>query len=275
MYNKKKYRLLSLDMDGTLLDSAKQIPLQTAEALQRLMEQDVEVVVGTGRGLAELTDYLASLKGMHYGILVSGALIYDFQRKQPLTVHALTTTQCQQLLDAATREQAMVHFLTIHNSVAREQDILHMEDFSMGIYQDMYERVCLRQENLSRYAQEHAGEILKVNLYHRSDASRKRSLERLKGLGLNLTMAEKTSLEASPASVTKASGLQELCKMLQIPLSATVAVGDAPNDMEILKSAGLSVAMGNATDSIKDICDVVVSDNDHNGVLEVINRYFY
>lgn len=274
METKNNYRLLSLDMDGTLLDSAKRIPHQTTEAIQQLMEQGIEVVVGTGRGLAELTDYRESLKGMHYGILVSGALIYDFQREQPLAVHALTTTQCQQLLEAATREQAMVHFLTINNSVAREQDILHMEDFSMGIYQDMYERVCCRQENLAHYAQEHAGEILKINLYHRSDASRQRSLEHLKGLGLNLTMAETTSLEASQAGITKASGLQELCQMLQIPLSATVAVGDAPNDMEILKLAGLSVAMGNAANSIKDICDVVVSDNDHNGVLEVIKRYF-
>jgi hydroxymethylpyrimidine pyrophosphatase-like HAD family hydrolase len=51
-------------------------------------------------------------------------------------------------------------------------------------------------------------------------------------------------------------------------------VGDAPNDLEILQTAGLAAAMGNAADSIKEICDVIVSDNDHNGVLEVITRYF-
>ena len=81
-------------------------------------------------------------------------------------------------------------------------------------------------------------------------------------------------MEASPTGITKASGLQELCTLLRIPLSETVAVGDAPNDLEILQLAGLSAAMGNASDSIKEICDVVVSDNDHNGVLEVIQRYF-
>ena len=50
------YSLLSLDMDGTLLDSAKRIPCATTAAIQQLMEQGVEVVVGTGRGLAELAD---------------------------------------------------------------------------------------------------------------------------------------------------------------------------------------------------------------------------
>ena len=274
MNQKNNYQLLSLDMDGTLLNSAKQIPPETTAAIQELMKRGVEVVVGTGRGLAELADYRDAFKGMHYGLLVSGGLIYDFQQEKPLTLHALSLEQCQRLLEAAAEEDAMVHILTVHDSVAREQDIFHMEDFSMEVYQDMYERICDRQEDLARYVQEHADEILKINLYHRSTASRERSRQRLEGLGMNLVLAEKTGLEASPAGITKASGLKELCKLLNIPLAATVAVGDAPNDLEILQAAGLSAAMGNADDSIKEICDVIVSDNDHNGVLEVIKRYF-
>ncbi len=274
MSKENNYRLLSLDMDGTLLNSAKQIPAETTTAIKQLMQQDIEVVVGTGRGLAELADYRDAFKGMHYGLLVSGGLIYDFHKEQPLTMHTLSLEQCQKLLASAAEEDAMVHILTVNSSVAREQDILHMDDFSMRVYQDMYERICDKQEDLTRYIQEHAGEILKINLYHRSTASRERSRKRLAGLGMNLVLSEITGLEASPAGITKASGLKELCRLLNIPLAATVAVGDAPNDFEILQIAGLSAAMGNATDSIKEICDVVVSDNDHNGVLEVINRHF-
>ena len=151
MSNENKYRLLSLDMDGTLLTSAKQIPPETTAAIQQLMEQGIEVVVGTGRGLAELADYHEAFKGMHYGLLVSGGLIYDFQQEKPVTLHALSLAQCQRLLDAATEEDAMVHILTVHDSVAREQDIFHMDDFSMRVYQDMYENICDRQEDLARY----------------------------------------------------------------------------------------------------------------------------
>jgi len=274
MSKENNYRLLSLDMDGTLLTSAKQIPPETTAAIQQLMEQGIEVVVGTGRGLAELADYRDAFKGMHYGLLVSGGLIYDFYKEQPLTTHALSVEQCQKLLATACEEDAMVHILTINASAAREQDILHMDDFSMAVYQDMYERICDRPKDLAHYIQEHVGEILKINLYHRTTASRERSRKRLAGLGMNLVLAERTGLEASPEGITKASGLKELCQLLNIPLAATVAVGDAPNDLEILQTAGLAAAMGNAADSIKEICDVVVSDNDHNGVLEVIKRYF-
>ena len=101
MNKENNYRLLSLDMDGTLLNSAKQIPDETAAAIKQLMKRGVEVVVGTGRGLAELADYREAFKGMNYGLLVSGGLIYDFQQEKPLTMHALSLAQCQRLLEAA------------------------------------------------------------------------------------------------------------------------------------------------------------------------------
>ena len=91
---------------------------------------------------------------------------------------------------------------------------------------------------------------------------------------LQLSDAETTSLEISPPGVTKALGLQFLCDYLDIPIEETVAVGDADNDLDVLKAAGLSVAMGNANDRVKQLCDVQVADNDHDGIAEVIDRFF-
>ena len=60
----------------------------------------------------------------------------------------------------------------------------------------------------------------------------------------------------------------------RIPTCETVAVGDADNDLDVLRAAGLAVAMGNANEHVKEVCDVVVSDNDHDGIVEVIDRFF-
>ena len=68
--------------------------------------------------------------------------------------------------------------------------------------------------------------------------------------------------------------LQILCDYLGIPTDETVAVGDADNDLDVLRAAGLAVAMGNANQHVKEVCDVVVADNDHDGIVEVINRFF-
>ena len=67
--------------------------------------------------------------------------------------------------------------------------------------------------------------------------------------------------------------LKKLCEHLGLPLEQTIAVGDADNDTMALKTAGLSIAMGNATEPVKALADVIVADCDHNGCAEAIDKY--
>ncbi len=268
------YQLLALDMDGTALDSEKRIPREIVEGMRDLMAKGIHVVVSTGRGLAELADYEEEFRGMHYGILISGGMVYDFHKQEPVYAEPIPLEDALAVIEAGEAEKAMVHLLTIRNSVVREWDIRHMEDYCMEVYRDMYERVCSLRDDLAEYTRRHAEEVVKINLYHRSEESAERNFARLRERNLSLVHAEVTGLEASPAGVTKAKGLEILCGHLGVPLEKTVAVGDAPNDLEVLQTAGLSVAMGNAREEVKAVCDVTVADNDHLGVLEVMRRYF-
>ena len=61
---------------------------------------------------------------------------------------------------------------------------------------------------------------------------------------------------------------------MKIDISETVAIGDAPNDTEILQTAGYGIAMGNASAEIKEIADFVTADNDHDGVAVAIEKIF-
>ena len=74
--------------------------------------------------------------------------------------------------------------------------------------------------------------------------------------------------------MSKAEGLSRLCDYLGITLAEAVAVGDAPNDTQALQVAGLPVAMGNATPDIKALAKMVVADNDHDGIAEVVKEVF-
>jgi hydroxymethylpyrimidine pyrophosphatase-like HAD family hydrolase len=65
-----------------------------------------------------------------------------------------------------------------------------------------------------------------------------------------------------------------LCDHVGIGIESAVAVGDGLNDLDVLRVAGLSVAMGNAADEVKALADVVVADNDHDGIAEVVERFF-
>ena len=168
----------------------------------------------------------------------------------------------------------MIHLLTVRQSIAREADILNMAAFDMAVFTDMFSRVCLRCDDLEGYVRTHPGEVVKVNLYHRDKASRDRNFARINQLGLTMNFAEANNLEVSPANTSKASGLRELCDFLGVDLAETIAVGDAPNDTEILQAAGFAVAMGNASDEIKQLADFVTLDNEHDGVAAVIEKFF-
>ena len=269
-----KYKLLALDMDGTTLNSEKKISPKTAAAISELLNSGVTVVLSTGRGLSEVVDYKNELKSMHYGILVSGGMVYDILKSKPVTTHPLDKKTMLELVDGAIAENGMIQLLTEDASVTREGDIQNMDKFFMEIYQDMYDRNCVRCDDFKKFILDNPGKILKFNVYHRDKESRERNFKRFKDLNLSISYAEVTGLEMSPKGVTKAAGLRELCDYLKINLSETVAVGDAPNDIEILQTAGLAVAMGNASDEIKKLADFVTDDNDHDGIVKVIEKYF-
>ncbi|MBD3879381.1 MAG: HAD family phosphatase [Quinella sp. 1Q5] len=268
------YKLLALDMDGTVLNSKKKISPRTADAIANLAERGVNVVVSTGRNLAELFDYRYAFKAMHYGIVISGGMIYDFFNDKPVKVHAVDEETIYKLIDFGLEERAMIHLHTVKHSIAREEDIQNMSAFDMGIYQDMFDRLCDRCDDPKDYIRTHPGEVIKVNLYHRDKASRDRNFARIEPLNLSISYAEAFNLEMSPANVTKASGLRELCEFLKIDLSESVAIGDADNDKEILQTAGLSIAMGNAADDIKRLAEFVTLDNDNDGVAFAIEKFF-
>ena len=90
---------------------------------------------------------------------------------------------------------------------------------------------------------------------------------------LDFTYAEETSFEITPQGVSKGTGLVDLCRVLGVPIEEAIGVGDAFNDIPMLEMAGLGVAMGNSNEAALLAADVVVGDNDHNGIAEVIDRY--
>ena len=269
-----KYKLLALDMDGTTLNSEKKITPKTANAISELLKSGIAVVLSTGRGLAEIADYKSELKSMNYGILISGGMVYDFFKSKPIVTHPLSAEIMFELIDGAVAENAMIQLLTLNDSLVREEDILNMESFHMGIYKDMYYRNCVRCDDFKKFIRENPGKVLKLNIYHRSAESRERNFKRFGNLEVNFSYAEETAIETCPKNITKASGLKELCDFLKIEIAETVAVGDAPNDTEILKAAGLAVAMGNASAEIKNLADFVTDDNDHDGIVKVIEKFF-
>ena len=78
------YKLLALDMDGTILTSQKTVSPATVKAINNLIKRGTAVTLCTGRGVAELKDYTDDFSAIPYGILNSGGCVYDFTKRQSI-----------------------------------------------------------------------------------------------------------------------------------------------------------------------------------------------
>ena len=268
------YRLLALDMDGTLLTSDKRISPRTLQALRDASSRGTTVALSTGRAINELAEYRSDFTDtVRYASLVSGGHVHDLATERAIAVCPLDTETALAIARQGLAEHAMVHILTSSTTAATKRDVDRMHEVGMGIYQSMFRKICTYVTDVQEYIEEHPGEICKVNLYHTSQESRERTFERLRELDAHMALAEQTSLEFTPTGVDKARGLGLLCDHLGYALDECIAVGDGFNDLEVLEVAGLSVAMGNADDAIKARTDVTVADNDHDGIAEVVERF--
>ena len=231
------YELIALDMDGTLLNSQKKISKQTITAIKKATALNKYVVLSTGRGLAELKDYENEIYDIQYGVLESGALVYDLKNRKIIHQEYIPFNIVDKIMAIANQSDIMVHLFNNGSSIVSKKNLHEMAKYQMEIYQPMFQRVTTTVDDIYSFSKDKM--IEKINLYHPNEEARKKSYQLLKDLPLTFALAETTSLEISPLNVTKASGLIKLCDYLNLKLDETIAVGDANNDYDVLKTAGL------------------------------------
>ncbi len=267
-----EYKLIALDMDGTLLNSDKEITKKSLEYIDKAFDAGKEVILSTGRCVAELEDYLKKMPRLKYVNCVSGALVYNVQTDEKIYSNPLSIETVYKLFDVAKDMDVMVHILS-NDSIVQSDKLENMAKYNMDIFTSMFKKVTTPCKDIEVFYRNNPFPVEKFNFYTKSIEDRNILEERLNDLDIVMAHSEYSNLEISAKGVTKGTGLKALCDYLEMDITDTIAVGDADNDMDILKTAGLSIAMGNAKDSVKEICDVVVSDCDSEGIAEAIEKY--
>ena len=265
-----EYKLIAFDMDGTLLDSGKKISPVTLAAVNSALAEGKHVVLCTGRGVAELRDFLPLMPELRYVVCVSGALVYDVMDGKVIYSCPVPRDTVSKILNLTKPYDIMIQFLTSDKSVVEREKQRRMKDYQMSVYQSMYDDIVTHCDDIREYFEEHESEIYKVNLYHTDADSRLITKSLFKDLEIESVFSERTSLECTALGISKGSGLSELCKYLSLDMSEVIAVGDADNDLDVLSRAGLAIAMGNANDNVKRTADKIVADNDHDGCAEAL-----
>lgn len=269
------YKLMAIDMDGTLLNSKKQITAESIKAINAAVDAGKLITINTGRGLMTLSEYLDTLSKVQYICGMNGSYIYSMKNKSCIYSEELAPRTVMKILQLAAEEDIMVNIIG-DKSVIQTNQYNNMEKYHMGLYKNLYRHTAEKCDNLSEYYCRHSFKVRKIDMFHTSTDSRSATINRIQTEQLDVSVAigEITSLEISARGVTKGSGLKKLCEYLTLSPFEVIAIGDSHNDLSAFSLAALSIAMGNASPEIKAAADVVVSDCDNNGLAEAIYKYF-
>lgn len=197
-----RYKMLALDMDGTLLTDDKEISVETARALEHAARSGVVCVLSTGRAASELQDYADELHMVRYGVLLSGAEVKDLSRNRSLTCRPLRSGDVRTVVAQGLAEHAMVQVFTTEGAIMTRSDVERMPEIGQGAYQDLARRRGTLVDAVGPFVEEHEDEILKINLHHTDRASLRRSQRALSSLDVTRAAGESASIEVTAAGVT-------------------------------------------------------------------------
>ena len=115
--------------------------------------------------------------------------------------------------------------------------------------------------------------IEKVNLLCIPESLGETVVRELQNIEVSAVWSSRTCMEVTHPDADKGRGLEAVCRLLNIPVECTMALGDSGNDIAMLRRAGLGVAMGNAPDFVKEAADWVTDRFDADGAAKAIERY--
>lgn len=266
------YELLVLDIDGTVTNSKKEVTARTREAVIQIQKYGVKVVLASGRppegvypiarilGLEQHDSYLLTFNGGKIIRLNTGECV--FEKRLPLHIPKRLCKDAQKhgIGMAAYGNRVLLAgtvpdpYLKFESEVSRLPIEYHANlgaDLDYGVNQCILTgepEVLERVESILFHQYFHEAQI-----FH----------------------SEPFYLEVSPKNVDKAYGLKYLLRALGIPREKMICCGDSYNDIRMLQYAGVGVAMKNAPEHVKMVADYVTErDNDHDGIAEVIERFF-
>ncbi len=266
------YKLVVIDIDGTLLIKADDISAENKAALAELKRRGIAVSLCSGRAIQAARSVISQLEIDGYHIFFDGALVTDLAGLDHVYIKTIEPDLIQRAVGFAREHSIIMDLFTATGYYAES------ESWVTDIRRE-YFKISPTLIDFSRLPD---GErVVKGTLVVRSAAEKagaeefRREFSRELHLSLTKTPAypDADFINVIAPGVSKRTALDALTRRMGITLEQVMAIGDGPNDVPILAAVGLGVAMGNAPADVKACARHVTGDVEHNGVAQAIKEF--
>ncbi len=292
MANEKMYKLIVMDLDGTLLNSYGEVSLENRKAIQYALEKNVELVLASGRDPKTIEKLSLELGIKNYLISGNGASIYDIKKQKNIYENFIDKEKALKVAQICKENSIFFNVYTTNGIITESLDynvkVFNNENnnkpndkkTNIEVVKDIY-----------NYIEENEPQILKIIICDNSKIIFNNIMEKLKDVKnieiLNVEHMSKKILrigteevgveyfytEITNKNANKWSAIEYLIKLLKITKEETICIGDNINDYEMVKNSGLGIAMKNSALEKEKIAKYITEDNNSNGVGNAIFRY--
>ena len=263
-----KRKIFFTDLDGTLLDDKKQIGHRTYEALEAFTKAGNLLVLSSGRDINNLKEFKEKM-GLHFPSIYltgyNGGQIYDCDNGITLYRNGLRIEQAIFIIETAL-------MMDIHCHTYNETHIITpTAGKEFKYYQRSVNTPVIHTRDLAAVISEKPYKCIAIDLKNQTKLNKLRKKVLSAYDDISCMFSCPVYLELFPSSSGKGAALVKLCEILGIPVTNSIAAGDAENDLSMLEAAGYGIAMVNGADSLKVIADYVTrDDNNNDGLFEKI-----
>lgn len=279
-----KYKIIFVDIDGTLVDDEKNISKETSTVIKKLKDSGVYTVLTSGKPYKSIETFSKKCNATPYLIGSNGAIVKDFEKDITIFSKEIELDTAIKILDVI-REYETYTMVTVGGNLLVAEE-------KFGMYPPNRPEV-IKTLSLLKYFKNMNNPILKFSIIDGNKEKITKIRETLLNIpDINITPVDIIGIpqkfrkagenypnpyciDIMPENVTKAEAIKALINYLNIDVSATIAIGDGMNDIEMLETVNYKIAMENAVQELKDIADMITLSNNNSGVAIALNKIFF
>lgn len=276
----KKVSLIALDLDGTLFGPDGKIAPEDKNALQYAFGQGVEVVISSGRPYVGLPHRDMKELGIRYAITVNGGAVYSFPERVCIYSDPMEWQRVVPIIRFLEDKEVYCDVFVDGDGYGSESKIPVIDRLPQREEIRIYKKTTRTfVSDLELRIAEMNRPVQKITLDFLEDPAggrlwREETKQFLKSMkGFRVVSGGGLNLEITDEHTSKGKALEALASCLCVPIEEVMAIGDAGNDLDMLRVAGIAVAMENGEDAIKAAADYVTLSNMEHGVAHAVRKF--